>query len=210
VSVWIHNFIGDTEGNNKWLGQFPGNKEGVKRPYRDCKCTYHQLNNPNLNCEYITMKDVSLAKRRKHYNEDAVKEYYWSISKYDINNAFLERHLPLSDDIHGPYKMMPPELVHTSGSGLIMYMFESSRTQLGGGKDREEIDHLHVVVSNLIKRQSERDFPRGSVRNGLIDGTKCQSSEMKGNLFILMYPYNTRTSCNAEIIGYVKCYLEKV
>jgi hypothetical protein len=70
----------------------------------------------------------------------------------------LEKHLPLSDDIHGPYKMMPPELLHTSGSGLIMYMFELLRTQLGGGKDREEIDHLHIGLSNLIKRQSERGF----------------------------------------------------
>jgi hypothetical protein len=130
------------------------------------------------------MKDVSLAKRRKHYNEDAGKEYYRSISKHDINNALLERHLPLSDDIHGPYKIMPPELFHTSGSGLIMYMFELLRTQLGEGKDREEVDHLHVVLSNLRKRQSERNFPRGSVRNGLIDGTKCQSSKRKGNLFI--------------------------
>jgi hypothetical protein len=82
--------------------------------------------------------------------------------------------------------MMPPELLHTSGSGLIMYMFESLRTQLGGGKDRDEIDNLHIVISNLIKRQSERDFPWGSMINGLIDGTKCQSSERKGNLFILM------------------------
>ena len=30
VKVWIHFFIGDTEGNNKWLGQYPGNKEGVQ------------------------------------------------------------------------------------------------------------------------------------------------------------------------------------
>jgi hypothetical protein len=29
VQVWIHFFIGDTEGNNKLLGQYPGNKEGV-------------------------------------------------------------------------------------------------------------------------------------------------------------------------------------
>jgi hypothetical protein len=35
LAVWIHYFIGDTEGNNKWLGRYPGNKEGVKRPYRD-------------------------------------------------------------------------------------------------------------------------------------------------------------------------------
>ena len=36
VKVWIHFFIGDTEGNSKWLSHMPGNKDGVSRPYRDC------------------------------------------------------------------------------------------------------------------------------------------------------------------------------
>ncbi len=60
---------------------------------------------------------------------------YRSISMYDIRNALTEKILQLSDNIYGPYKMMPPELLHTSGSGLIMYMFESLRDQMGGGKD---------------------------------------------------------------------------
>ncbi len=47
--------------------------------------------------------------------------------------------ISLSDNIHGPYKMMPPELLHTSGR-LIMYMFESLRDQMGGGKYRDLID----------------------------------------------------------------------
>jgi hypothetical protein len=78
---------------------------------------------------------------------------------------------------------MPPELLHTSGSGLIMYMFELLCHQLGVRKDRDYIDWEHVVVSNIIKRQSEHDFPQGSMRNGVIDRTKCQSLEQKGNLF---------------------------
>jgi hypothetical protein len=64
--------------------------------------------------------------------------------------------------------MMPPELLHTSGSGLIMYMFESLREHMGGGKDSNLIDRQHILISNLIKKQSERDFPRGSMRNGLL------------------------------------------
>ncbi len=40
VKVWIHFFIGDTEGNNKWLGHYPGNRKVICRPYRDCKCEY--------------------------------------------------------------------------------------------------------------------------------------------------------------------------
>jgi hypothetical protein len=91
---------------------------------------------------------------------------------YDIKNALTEKSLPLSDNIHGPYKMMPPELLHTSGSGLIMYMLKSLREQMGGGKDRDLIDRQHILISNLIKRQSEHDFPQESMRNGLTDGTK--------------------------------------
>jgi hypothetical protein len=91
--------------------------------------------------------------------------------------------MPLSDNVHGPFRMMLPEILHTSGSGLIMYMFESLRLHLGGGIDRDYTNQEHIVVSKIIQRQSERDFPRGLMRNGLIDGTKNQSSKRKGNLF---------------------------
>jgi hypothetical protein len=82
--------------------------------------------------------------------------------------------------------LMPPELLHTSGSGLIMYMFESLCYHLGGGIDCDYIDQEHVVVNNMIKRQSKHDFPCGLMWNGLIVGAKCQSSECKGNLFQLL------------------------
>ena len=65
VKVWIHFFIGDTEGNNKWLGQYPGNRCGVKRPYRDCKCPFNVMCHPNPNCTYITLDDINVGKRRK-------------------------------------------------------------------------------------------------------------------------------------------------
>ena len=92
--------------------------------------------------------------------------------------------------------MMPPELLHTSGSGLIMYMFESLREQIGGGKNHDFIDQKHVIISNILKQQSECIFPRGSMRNGLIDGTKCQSSKRKGDLFCLMCIANTTNGKN--------------
>jgi hypothetical protein len=105
------------------------------------------------------MGDINFAKKRKQEDEVSGIEYYCSISMYDIRNALTEKSLPLSDNIHGPYNMMPPELLHTSGSGLIMYMFESLRDQMGCGKDRDLIDRQYILISNLIKRQSECDFP---------------------------------------------------
>jgi hypothetical protein len=47
----------------------------------------------------------------------------------------------------------------------------------------------------MINRQSERDIPRGLMRHGLTDGTKCQSSERKGNLFILIRITHTSKEC---------------
>ncbi len=73
-------------------------------------------------------------KRRKQNDNDGGIQYFKSMSRFDINNAFLEKHLLLSNHIHGPFKMMPPELLHTSGSGLIMYLLESLCHQLGGEK----------------------------------------------------------------------------
>ena len=82
--------------------------------------------------------------------------------------------------------MTPPELLHTSGQGLIKYIFESLSNQIGSGKDRDEIDKQHVRMYMIIKRQSEHDFPCGAMRNGIIDGTKCHAEERKGNLFLLL------------------------
>ncbi len=183
MKIWIHYFIGDTEGNNKWLGQYLGNRDGVKRPYCDCKCSFKDLKNTDPTCVYITLDNIQQYNIRKKNDDNGCKQYFKSVSCYNIKNAFLQQFMPLSDNVHGPFRMMPPELLHMSGSGLIMYMFESLRLHLGGGIDQDYIDQEHIVVSNIIQRQSEHDFPRGSMRNGLIDGTKIQSFEWEGNLF---------------------------
>ncbi len=75
-----------------------------------------------------------------------LKEMSW----YDIKNALTKKYMPLSDTIHGPHCMMPPELLHTSGSGLVKYTFESLQWQSGSGKIRDDIDKLHVRVYKKI------------------------------------------------------------
>ncbi len=127
----------------------------MRHPNCDFKCQFHDLSNPNPNCIYLTMEDINFAKKRKQEDEDIGIEYYRSVSMYDIRNAVTEKSLPLSDNIHGPYKMMPPELLHTSGSGLIIYIFESLRDQIGGRKDRDLIDKQHILISNLIKKAKQ-------------------------------------------------------
>jgi hypothetical protein len=51
---------------------------------------------------------------------------------------------------------------------------------------RDIIDKQHIQIAAVMKQQSERDFPRGATWNGLIDRTKCQAEEQKGNSFYLL------------------------
>ncbi len=119
MKIWIHYYIGDTdtEGNDKWLGQYLGNRDGVKRPYRDCKCSFEDLKNTNPTCVYITLDHIQQDNIRKQNDDNGGKQYFKSVSRYNIKNAFLQRFMPLSNNVHGPVRMMPPELLHTSGRG---------------------------------------------------------------------------------------------
>ena len=186
AKVWIHFFIGDTEGNNKWLGQYNSSNQGVMMPYRDCKCRHDDLDKTKLKCDYMSLDDISKAHSAALLEPSNKTDIFKQISKHPIINALTQDNLPLSDLIYGPYRMMPPELLHTSGSGLIMYMFGSLKDQVTSQKKREGLDTLHQKMSYHLTRQSDRDLPRRSIRNGILDSTKSQSSERKGNLLCLL------------------------
>jgi hypothetical protein len=80
IKVWIHFFIGDTEGNNKWLGHCLENRKKICCPYRDCKCEYDQLSNTNPQCAYTTLEDMQLAKRIELNNERKGQDHFKLIS----------------------------------------------------------------------------------------------------------------------------------
>ena len=191
LKIWIHYFIGDTEGHNKWLGHYSTSNSGVRRPYRDCHCSFSELSISKPSCVYSTIKELRSAETLIMNDKEKGKKRFKAMSRHYLNNALFQRGLPLSDLVHGANKMQHPEMLHTSDSGLILYMQESLQGLLPGGILRDDLDEQHIRMSAKIRRQSDRDFPRGSIRNGLIDSTRCQSSERKGNLFYLMCISNT-------------------
>ena len=97
--------------------------------------------------------------------------------------------IPLGDDIYGIMGITPPEMLHVAGTGIFKYMFSCITNILGSTKskkDREAFDKLHQVLASQATHQSELDFPRTSVRNGITDGSKMGGMERVGNLAILL------------------------
>ena len=72
-------------------------------------------------------------------------------------------------------------MLHVSGTGLLKHLFACLPTLIGGPqtkkKDQESFDELHRSLVLDAQRQSEKDIPRMSVRNGITDGTKMAGSE---------------------------------
>ena len=132
------------------------------------------------------MDEMRHAKLLIKKNEEIGLLRYKEMSIYPIKNALTKKYMPLSDMYHGPYCMMPPELLRTSGSGLIKYMFQSMQMNIRATRLRDDIDKMHIRILLDVKRQSDRDFPHGFMRNCIIDDTRCQSEENKGNLFLLL------------------------
>jgi hypothetical protein len=73
------------------------------------------------------------------------------------------------------------------------------------------LDAQHIRMYNLVRPQSEMDFPCGAVHIGFIDSTHHQSSEQKGNFFLLMYIMHTsdRQLISKHELNFVPNHWEK-
>ena len=123
--VWIHYIIGDTVGNNTWMGHYQSGLS--QRPYRDCKCSPADMNDSNPICEYCTVIEYrdAIAEMNNATTKDGADGWFKTskrVSKHRVDNAFAKEGLPMSDQKHGMFKMFPLELLHTTYEGISGYM----------------------------------------------------------------------------------------
>ncbi len=101
----------------------------------------------------------------------------WSccIVKNAIKNAF--DNVPFGDLTSGLLGSVPAEILHVGGTGILKYIFKFLDNLIARDIDKETFDDLHRRLVIDAQSQSERDFPRMSVRNGITDGAKMCGSE---------------------------------
>ena len=183
VKTWIHFIAGDTSGHNNLTGQY--NSSNAVQPYRDCHCTLCQLSEPVAQCQLITMVEYNEAKEA-----DTLQEY----SLHSLDSAFCNTRF--SDMKHGIFGCVPAEMLHVSGNGIMKYQMDIINNIVGSGQNKKHKLHtLDVLHQNLVadsSRQSDRDMPRMSSRNGVTDGTKMSASERVGNMFLILCLLHTQ------------------
>jgi len=129
------------------------------------------------------------------------------LSLHSIKNRFID--LPFGDLEHGIFGCVPAEMLHVSGNGIMQYMLESVNQIIGSGTDKKltlhQLDTLHQNMVRDALSQSERDMPRMSDRNGIMDGTKMSASERVGNMFILLCAIHTHAGTELFRSGCMVC-----
>ena len=122
-----------------------------------------------------------------------------SLSKKAIRNAF--DNVWFGDLKYGILGSVPAEMLHVGGTGILKNIFEYLDSLIEGTKDKETFDDLHKCLVRDAQCQSERDFPRMAVCNGITDGAKMCGSERVGNCFILLCLFHTQQADRGCAVG---------
>jgi len=182
IKPWIHFIAGDTSGHNNLVGQF--NSSNSTYPYRDCHCLLTQMSDPIPQCKLITVAGVNCARSNGCLAD---------LGLHCIDNAFEK--VPFGDLEHGIFGCVPAEMLHVSGNGIMQYQLDVINEIISSGNNKRSTLHrLDILHQNLVKdasRQSEKDMPRMSDRNGVTDGTKMSASERVGNFFLVLCALHT-------------------
>ena len=114
-----------------------------------------------------------------------------AISKHKLQLALSHPDVPLSDHVHGVYKMLSPDVLHVISEGISKYVFESlgktiSNTMKAGQAAIASIQRVFLKIHKSVARNSERDLPRGSTNSGLSKSTKIWAYQRTGNLVRLL------------------------
>ncbi|KAL7529347.1 hypothetical protein ACHAWF_002949, partial [Thalassiosira exigua] len=108
----------------------------------------------NPDCTYITLAEMKTANEQaKGIGKTKKRKEESKLSKYLINNAFVDPDVPLSDEVRGVYGITPPELLHTTHEGVTKYVTEAiskllsqGNKQLAGKAPHERQGNLFILL----------------------------------------------------------------
>lgn len=219
LKIWIHFIIGDTSGHNELCGQANCTNLGSQNAVcRCCKCSLPELSNDEIpQCEAILMSDIEpelhlLRNARKKAADENInnlediegvkesKDRLKALSHRPIeSNVFHD--MPMGNMARGIRGCTNFEEVHVFGQGIYLYMAQATHDFMGtssggGGESKTKINTIFSTLKRSLSRQSERDFPRTSVRFCYTDGTKLTAEERKGNTLLLLLVFLCQDGLN--------------
>ena len=185
LKFFISYIIGDTAGHNDLCLHFQKN---ALCPCRDDHCPQSDLSKfGSRKSRPITMRDIVATEG----NEERLRLIS---QRYRVKNALYP--LPFADRLMGIHGCTPWETLHVIDQGLLKYIVESLHDIIGekdaGRAEKDAFTKMFKVINEALNRQSERDFPRRSVRFSPIDGSRITAVEVRGNCVVFIVCFHVK------------------
>jgi len=138
VMPWLHIITGDNSGHNDLVGHYNGGGK-TGHPFRDCKCSFEDLDDPDPQCELVDTEYIEHAK--------TITGGLKAISKHNIVNCLMN--VPMSDLRGGGLGNTRSEMLHVCGTGIIKYLLQSACDIVGEKKIKKERGNRYPSSRNL-------------------------------------------------------------
>ena len=93
------------------------------------------------------------------------------ISRHGVDMVW-EKGVPLADMIHGINLITPPEMLHTVGVGIAVYIIGVIKEGLSN-TTRTELDFLFIDIYHDLKRNCDHDYYESSLHKGATQQMNC-------------------------------------
>ncbi len=116
------------------------------------------------------------------------------ISRHGIDTVW-EKGVPLADMIHGINLITPPEMLHTVGVGIAVYIIGVIKDCLSNNI-RTELDFLFIDIYHDLKRNCDHDYYESSLHKGATETVKQGALENIGHILAFAALCSTEAGIN--------------
>jgi len=194
--------MGDGLSSDKMCGRYLG-YSNVKRLSRVCDISYEDSDNPECNCQRVSMhllqrksnKALKLFGLKEYSTHDNIPEWnkikklqqnvkneLSQQSHHMHNSAF--RKIWFGQNVNGITSATPTDLMHAYCHGVLVYVIKILLAPLNN-QERSKLDSIAVSMFRNMKSNQRHEYPRYAFTKGITNLTLLTASEWVGVAFLL-------------------------
>ena len=168
--------INDGKQGDQLCCRANGHHPSIRRHHRSCDCLFDDLDNPDVQCTFLTTNAINDACRNA--TDDALQD----LTVYRVDNAF--NRIQMGPNPHGIFMCAVIDVMHTVQHGIIMYSLESFKKCLSN-KTLQLLDRMAIRFDMTCCQSIRSSYPRTDFSRGITNLTCVECSEQSGSLFLL-------------------------
>jgi hypothetical protein len=168
--------INDGKQGDQLCCRTNGHHRSQRRHHRSCDCGFDDLDNPDVQCTFLTTDAINEACR------NAPDDVLHQLTVYRVDNAF--NRIQMGQNPHGIFMCAVVDVMHTVQHGIIMYCLESFKKGLGA-ETLHMMDVMAITFDETCCQSIRSSFPRTDFSRGITNLTLVECSEQSGTLFLL-------------------------